>query len=203
MPIIKPLQLEPTSDIEEFAANVFQPKTFSIIYGPTGVGKTALLYKLLYPFYKTTEIKEGIFIVLDSEQCYQYYQSKISKTLHITSIKEKYTSLGFISFKMPDIFPLLYFINLPILTSIKDTNFVLVDALQKFVNKSWEQKAMQNLVKVADSGIPVVVTMDKKPELSHLIEYPAVKIQSFQLERPEFLGGEITEFGDTRLIKDE
>jgi hypothetical protein len=34
MPIIKPLQLEPTSDIEDFAATVFQPKTLSIIYGP-------------------------------------------------------------------------------------------------------------------------------------------------------------------------
>jgi hypothetical protein len=45
--------------------------------------------------------------------------------------------------------------------------------------------------------------MNIKPDLSHLTEYPAVKIQTFQLERPEFLGGEILEFGDTRLLKDE
>jgi hypothetical protein len=45
--------------------------------------------------------------------------------------------------------------------------------------------------------------MNTKPDLSDLNEYPAVKIQTFQLERPEFLGGEILEFGDTRLIKDE
>lgn len=56
---------------------------------------------------------------------------------------------------------------------------------------------------VADSGIPVLITMDKKPDLSHLSKTNSVKIQIFQLESPEFLGGELTEFGDTRLIKDE
>jgi Cdc6-like AAA superfamily ATPase len=53
MPIIKPLQLESTSDIEDFAATVFQPKTLSIIYGPEGVGKTALLHKLIFHRFQT------------------------------------------------------------------------------------------------------------------------------------------------------
>jgi hypothetical protein len=51
--------------------------------------------------------------------------------------------------------------------------------------------------------MPVIATMNTKPDLSDLNEYPAVKIQTFHLERPEFLGAEILEFGDTRLIKDE
>ena len=72
MPIIRPLQFEPTSDIEDFATTVFQPKTLSIIYGPEGVGKTALLYKLLYHRYKTNENEKGLFIGLDSFECYQY-----------------------------------------------------------------------------------------------------------------------------------
>ena len=46
MPIIKPLQLEPTSDIEDFAATVFQPKTLSIIYGPRWEKKKEILLKL-------------------------------------------------------------------------------------------------------------------------------------------------------------
>jgi hypothetical protein len=44
--------------------------------------------------------------------------------------------------------------------------------------------------------------MNTKPDLSDLTEYPAVKIQTFHLVRPEFLGGEITEFGDTLITKD-
>ena len=203
MPIIKPLQLEPTSDIEDFAATVFQPKTLSIIYGPEGVGKTALLYKLLYHRYKSDENEKGLFIGLDNFECYQYHQTKMSTALGVSSIKEKIPSLV-IHFKKPDIFSVVFFHSLHILISTMETHFVLADGLNKFSNPSFLNRVIQqNLRQVADCGIPVIVTMDRKPDLSYLTEFPAVKIQTFQLERPEFLGAEITEFGDTRLIKDE
>ena len=202
MTIIKPLQLELTSDIEDFAATVFQPKTLSIIYGPEGVGKTALLYKLLYHRYKTNENEKGLFIGLDNFECYQYHQTKMSTALGVSSIKEKIPSLV-IHFKKPDIFSVVFFHSLHILISTMETHFVLADGLNKFSNPSILNRVIQYLRQVADCGIPVIVTMDTKPDLSHLTEFPAVKIQTFQLERPEFLGSEITEFGDTRLIKDE
>ena len=201
MPIIKPFQLEPTSDIEDFAATVFQPKTLSIFYGPEGVGKTALLYKLLYHRYKTNENEKGLFIGLDSFECYQYHQTKISTALGVSSIKEKIPSLV-IHFKKPDIFSVVFFHSLHILISTMETHFALVDGLNKLTNPS-KNRVIQNLRQVSDCGIPVIVTMDIKPDLNHLTEFPAVKIQTFLLERPEFLGGVITEFGDTRLIKDE
>lgn len=203
MPIIKPLQLEPTSDIKEFAATVFQPKTLSIFYGPEGVGKTALLYKLFYHRYKTNENENGLFIGLDNFECYQYHQTKISNALGVSSIKEKIPSLV-IHFKKPDIFAVVFFHSLHILIPTMETHFVLADGLNKFSNPSFLNRIIQQYLRqVADCGIPVIVTMDKKPDLRHLIEYTAVKIQTFHLERPEFLGGVITEFGDTRLIKDE
>ena len=203
MPIIKPLQLEPTSDIEDFAATVFQPKTLSIIYGPEGVGKTALLYKLLYHRYKSDENEKGLFIGLDSFECYQYHQTKISTALGVSSIKEKIPSLV-IHFKKPDIFAVVFFHSLHILIPTMQTHFVLADGLNKFSNPSFLNRVIQQYLRqVADCGIPVIVTMDTKPDLSHLTEFPAVKIQTFQLERPEFLGGEFTEFRDTRLLKDE
>jgi len=108
MPIIKPFQLEPTLDIEEFARLIYQPKTFSIIYGPEGVGKTALLYKLLYHRYKTNENEKGLFIGLDNFECYQYHQTKMSTALGVSSIKEKIPSLV-IHFKKPDIFSVVFF----------------------------------------------------------------------------------------------
>jgi len=204
MPIIKPLQFETTSDIEDFAATVFQPKTLSIIYGPEGVGKTALLYKLIYHRYKTDENEKGHFIGLDSFECYQYHQTKISTALGVSSIKEKILSMDITHFKKPDIFAVVFFHSLHILISTLETHFVLADGLNKFSNPSFLKRVIQQYLRqVTDCGIPVIVTMDTKPDLTHLTEYPAVKIQTFQIERPEFLGGDILEFGDTRLIKDE
>lgn len=203
MPIIKPLKLEPTSDIKEFAASVFQPKTFSIIYGPEGVGKTALLYKLFYHRYKTNENENGLFIGLDNFECYQYHQTKISAALGVSSIKEKFPSLDLIQFKKPDIFAVIFFHSLHILISTMETHFILADGLNKFSNPSFLNRIIQQYLRqVADCGIPVIITMDTKPELNHLTEFPAVKIQTFLLKRPEFLGGEITEFGDTLIMKD-
>ncbi len=203
MPIIKPLQLEPTSDIEDFAATVFQPKTLSIIYGPEGLGKTALLYKLLYHRYKTDENEKGHFIGLDSFECYHYHQTKISTALGVSSIKEKIPSLDLTHFKNPDIFAVVFFHSLHILISTMETHFVLADGLNKFTKPSFQNRVIKYLRQVADCDIPVIITMDTKLDLSNLIEYPAVKIQTFRLERLEFRGGGITEFGDTRLIKDE
>jgi GTPase SAR1 family protein len=188
MPIIKPLQLEPTSDIEDFVETVFQPKTLSIIYGPEGVGKTALLYKLHYHLYKTKKNEKGLFIGLDSFECYQYHQTKISTELGVSSIKEKFPSLDLTHFKKPDIFAVVFFHSLHILTSRGETHFALVDGFKKLKNPS-KNRVIQNLRQVSDCSIPVIVSMDTKPDLSHLSEYPAVKIQTFQLERPEFLGG--------------
>jgi hypothetical protein len=72
-----------------------------------------------------------------------------------------------------------------------------------FTNPSFLNRVIQYLRQEADCGIPVIVSMDTKPYLSYLAECPTVKIQTFLLERPEFLGDEITKFGDTWLLKDE
>ena len=99
---------------------------------------------------------------------------------------------------------------LPIFISRFEKHWILVDDLNKLSKESFLKlkepsliKAIRNLLKVVDSGIPVVATMNTKPDLGKLSDIPAVKLQTFLLERPEFLGGEFTEFGDTRLLKDE
>jgi hypothetical protein len=128
--------------------------------------------------------------------------TKISTALGVSSIKEKIPSLDLTHFKKPDIFAVVFFHSLHILISKMETHFALVDGFNKLTNPS-KNRVIQNLRQVSDCGIPVIVTMDTKPDLSYLTEFPAVKIQTFLLERPEFLGDEITEFGDTRLLKDE
>jgi GTPase SAR1 family protein len=201
MPIIKPLQLESTSDIEDFAATVFQPKTLSIIYGPEGVGKTALLHKVIFHRFQTGEKMRGIFLGLDNYQTYQYHQNRLADVMGVTSIREKLTSLELYQFTSPNTF--YHFICvLPNIMTDFENYFVFADALNIAPNLTIQNEILNELKFLAKCGIPVIVSMDTKPDLSYLSEYPAVKIQTFHLERPEFLGGEITEFGDTLITKD-
>jgi|694.fasta_scaffold45362_2 GTPase SAR1 family protein len=202
MPIIKPLQLEPTSDIEDFAATIFQPKTFSIIYGPEGVGKTALLHKLILHRFQKGEKMRGVFLGLDNYQTYQYHQIRLADLMGVTSIKEKLTSLEFYQFTSPNTFYHLICV-LPNIMKDFANYFVFADALNIAPNLTIQNEILNELKFIAKCDIPVIATMNTKPDLSDLNEYPAVKIQTFQLERPEFLGGDILEFGDTRIIKDE
>lgn len=202
MPIIKPLQLEPTSDIEDFAASVFQPKTLSIIYGPEGVGKTALIHKLILHRFQRGEKMRGVFLGLDNYQTYQYHKNRLVEVMGVTSISEKLTSLEFYQITSPNTFYHLISV-LPKIMKDFENYFVITDALNILPDPTYQNKVLNELKYMAHCGIPVLANTSLQPDLSHLTEYPAVKIQTFQLERPEFLGGEFTEFGDSRLLKDE
>lgn len=202
MPIIKPLQLEPTSDIEDFAASVFQPKTLSIIYGSEGVGKTALVHKLILHRFQKGEKMRGVFFGLDNFQTYQYYKNRLVDVMGVTSISDKLTSLEFYQITNPNTFYHLICV-LPNIMKDFENYFVIADALNILPDSIYQNKVLNELNYMAKCGIPVVANTSLQPDLRHLIEYPAVKIQTFLLERSEFLGGEFTEFGDTRLIKDE
>jgi GTPase SAR1 family protein len=202
MSIIQPLQLEPTSDIEDFAANIFQPKTFSIIYGPEGVGKTALLHKLILHRFQKGEKMRGVFLGLDNYQTYQYHQNRLAYEMGVTSIREKLNSLEFYQITNPKTFYHLICV-LPNIMKDFANYFVFADALNIAPDLTIQNKILNELKFIAKCDIHVLATMNTKPDLSDLTEFPAVKIQTFQLERPEFLGGDILEFGDTRLIKDE
>lgn len=201
MPIIKPLQLEPTSDIEDFAASVFQPKTLSIIYGPEGVGKTALLHKLIMHRFQKGEKMRGVFLGLDKFQTYQYHKNRLGDVMGITSIIEKLTSLEFYQITSPNTFYNLICV-LPNTMKDFENYFVIADALNILPDSTYQNKVLNELKYMANCGIPVVANTNLQPDLRHLIEYPAVKSQTFLLKRPEFLGGEINEFGDTLIMKD-
>jgi hypothetical protein len=78
--------------------------------------------------------------------------------------------------------------------------FVIADALNILPDPTIQNNVLNELKFLAKCGIPVIVSMDTKPDLSNLTEFPAVKFQTFLLERPEYLGDDILEFGDTRLL---
>jgi len=107
---------------------------------------------------------------LDSFECYQYHQTKISTALGVSSIKEKIPSLDLTHFKNPDIFAVVFFHSLHILISKMETHFVIADGLNKFTNQSFQNRVIKYLRQVADCDMPVIATMNTKPDLSHLTD---------------------------------
>jgi hypothetical protein len=89
---------------------------------------------------------------------------------------------------------------LPHITSDIASHFVFVDGLNILPDITFQNKVIVELNFLANCGIPVLASTITKPNLCNLIDYPSVKNQTFQLERPEFLGYEILEFGDSRLL---
>lgn len=144
----------------------------------------------------------GVFIGLDNFQTYQYHKNRLVDVMGVTSISEKLTSLEFYQITSPNTFYHLICV-LPNIMKDFENYFVIADALNILPDPTYQNKVLNELKYMANCGIPVVANTSLHSDLCHLTEFPAVKIQSFQLERPEFLGGETLEFGDTRLTKDE
>ena len=138
---------------------------------------------------------------MNKPEIYKFYHSKLFGELGSEYLRVRYLTIGFRHIEdSKKVYPYISAVHR--LMKKFDNYFFIVDGLRKLPTKTLFN-VMTEFRNVADSGIPVLVTMDTKPDLSHLINTSSVIIQTFKLERPEFLGGEILEFGDTRLIKDE
>jgi len=143
----------------------------------------------------------GIFLGLDNYQTYQYHQNRLADVMGVASIREKLSSLEFYQITNPNTF--YHFICvLPNIMKDFENYFVFADALNIAPNLTIQNKILNELKFIAKCDIPVLATMNTKPDLSNLTEYPAVKIQTFLLERPEFLMGDFKQFGDTNLIQE-
>ena len=130
------------------------------------------------------------------------YNNRVGERQGVTSIIEKLTSLEFYQITSPNTFYHLISV-IPNIMKDFENYFVIADALNILPDPTYQNKVLKELKYLANCCIPVVTTTRLQPDLRHLTEFPAVKIQTFLLERSEFLGGEFTEFGDTRLLKDE
>jgi hypothetical protein len=142
---------------------------------------------------------KGIFLGLDKYDSYQYHQKRLAEVMAVSSIREKFTSMDLYKFTDPNTF--FGFISvLPHITLDIESQFIFVDGLNILPDGTFQNKVIIELKFLANCGIPVLASTITKPNLCNLIDYPSVKNQTFQLERPEFLGDDILEFGDTRLL---
>ncbi len=196
--IIKPLKTEETASVKHFSEKFAQTKKLHICSGAEKVGKTALSIKLVHCLVKENTGIKPIFISLDDTAA--YWQNKIEEYTKVIIFRYHYKEKT--SLTLQDILNILKSELLQ-----KQNNFVVVDGIDKHKGASSQddfeslliylvgfvkEKQLNVFITTRKSGIPLAHPFLKKAQQDNLIK-------QWSLERAEYLGGDIKEFGDTRL----
>ena len=205
--ILKPLKINETVDLGRLGLTLLQEHKLRVCTGRPKNGKTALGYKLLHGILQEPSVFcKPLYIALDKKKNYNYWIKKIE-----TEITD-WRILGCFK-EMPVLFPLLYSskkkLRAPIQSLIDDLivkngcNFIIVDGFEccfEILNTD-EIKGfvwyLSGLVK--NRGISVFITGQGYCNYFN-DTYLNTQLEKWHLERPEYIGGDIVEWGDTRLI---
>ena len=205
--ILKPLQVQITSDIKELSNKVIENPKLRICEGDTKNGKTALSFKLLHSILEQQEIFcNPMMIGFDLKKVYKYWFQRLDNDIQDNYIKSKFKGL-------PIVYPLLSNENNEILETLKTTinnainkyssNFIIVDGFDSCLN-TLNIEAIFNFIEylatlVKNLGINVLLS--SRNEYAFLKDKDANEfIERWILKRPTYIGGDIKEFGDSRLI---
>lgn len=204
--VVKPIQVEQIEEVDELSKSILRKPKFRICTGSPKNGKTALIYKLLLSLLKQDNIKVNpLFIALDKDSIYDYWNNRISNSITdqkvVTSFK-----------KVPFIYPFSHTSNNNPIISVQSIienaitkinyNLIIVDGFDWcFEVMSTDDISgfvmyLSGLVKTR--GISILLTCQKEYPYFNGTNLNSLQ-EKWQLERPEYLGGDIVEWGDTRL----
>jgi archaellum biogenesis ATPase FlaH len=204
--ILKPLKINETDDLGRLGLNVMQEPKLRICNGRVKNGKTALGYKLLHGILQQPSVFcKPLYIALAKKKNYTYWTKKIDAEIADWRI------LGCFN-EMPVVFPLFYSSKkmplAPIQPLMDDVivkngcNFIIVDGFDCCfeILSTDEIKGLvwylSGLVK--NRGISVFITGQGYCNYFNDTNLNS-QLEKWYLERPEYMGGDIVEWGDTRL----
>ena len=194
--IIKPLDILETESIKEITERFKEKNKIYIITGAEKVGKTALVIKILCCLMKEhSNTFKPVFISLDNTV--EYWQNLIQQNKDLFWYPCKYefpTSMLSVYMFVKVSFHQKY-------------NFIVIDGIDRckhVLGKKVFKIVFSNATNLGKNHLPNVFITVRTNQLpldnSHLIQAQKEGIiELWHLERPEYLGGEIKEFGDTRL----
>ncbi|HET7115761.1 MAG TPA: hypothetical protein VFI29_04695 [Hanamia sp.] len=202
--IIKPLEILETEDIKALVERLKEKSKICIISGAAKVGKTALAIKILCYLMKDNP-KEFKPIVISLDNSVEYWQNLMQLNEEIFRYPFKDKSFG----PSENSFRALGNICLNIDGELlnRNYNFIVIDGIGKCneaLNAHDFEILFNSVVYFAKHSKAIFFITCRTEQLS--ISHPELDqsrkeglVELWDLERPEYLGGEIKEFGDTRL----
>ena len=195
--IIKPLNIVETESIKTITGRFKEKNKIYIITGAEKVGKTALSIKILcYLLKETQKDFKPIFISLDNTAEYWQNLIQLNKEIFRYPFKHKpAVSWGGICMALDkELLDQQY-------------NFIVIDGIDKCKDVMNEKEfeniflAVVNFSKTTNATV-FITGRTNQLSLAHpcLIEAQQEgSLEFWHLERPGYLGGDIKEFGDTKL----
>ena len=199
--IIKPLEILESEDIKTLAERLKKKTKVYIISGSEKVGKTALVIKILYYLMKENPKKfKPIIISLDNSVA--YWQNSMHLNDEIFRYPFKESGLG----PFENSLWTLGIIRINLLVS-HDYNFIVIDGIDKcseVLNKKDYEALFNSIVSFAKERKAnyFITCRTEQLSISHSELVQSLKegfVEVWDLERPEYLGGDVKEFGEARL----
>ena len=204
--VIRPVQVEQSKEVNEISKSILTEPKFRICIGSPKNGKTALTYKLLLSLIKQGNFRlKAFFIGFDNVSIYDYWNKKISNNVTDQIVVASFKNIPFI-------YPLSNTSNncpnISVQSRIEETistgnyNLIIIDGFDWYFEVMSTDK-INEFVKylyklVTNKGISVYLNSQEYYSCFEKIIING-KSQKWLLERPEYLGGDIVERGDTFL----
>jgi len=204
--IIKSIEIAGTKDIEKLIESLNQREKFIICNGKEKVGKTALSYKLLNGLLRD-EHKDWkpLFICMDKPSVYEYWQGKFKEKIEDKKVLERFESITFI-YPLENEQPLEY---LSATINEYKPSITIVDGYDNLLKLDESEEDKRLIIKLyfiyscliriyLENKTTILINWQNSYGINRK-KYEGVNIEYWELERPEYLGEDINEFGDTRL----
>jgi len=204
--IIKPIEIVVTNDIEKLIESFNLKSKFIVCAGKEKVGKTAFSYKLLNRILSDeNKVWKPLFIGMDKPLVYEYWNDKFREKIDNKKAIEAFGSVPFV-------YPFVNEQPVEYLTTIIDKHkpsLIIVDGFDSLlkIDESAEDKRL--IIKLyflysllmnvfVEHKTTIIITWRNNYNINRK-QHKAVPITYWELNRPEYLVEEITDYGATLL----
>lgn len=203
--ILKPLIINDFSDLGSLSITILKEPKLRVCTGPPKNGKTALGFKLLYGIFNQPSVYcKPLYIALAPKKIYKYWKRKIDSEVTDVRIRGYFNQMTMVHpllySKKKQIAPIQYLVDDAILKN--RGNFLIVDGFDHCfeIMNTDEIKGfvwyLSGLVK--NRGISIFITSQGFCNYFNDTNLD-FHLEKWNLTRPEYIGGDIIERGDTRL----
>jgi len=204
--IIKPIDINRITDIKSLIESLNQSEKFIVCLGKEKVGRTALSFKLLNGLLSDEHRDwKPLFVCMDKPSVYQYWQGKFKEMIEDKKVLERFERIPFI-YPLENEQPFDY-----LTATIKEYKpaLIIVDGYDNLLKLNESEEDKRLIIKLyfiysflnrffLENKTTILITWQNSYGINRK-KYEGVNIEYWELERPEYMGEYIQEYGDTRL----